>query len=346
MRCRIIVSALVLFFSLPVATIGAEEILLGAGATFPSPLYEKWMDEYTHKTGVRLSYQKIGSGGGIKSLIQREVDFGGTDVFVTDEEMAKNKVSISHIPSCLGGVAIIYNLPGNLQLRLTPDLLADIFHGKITNWSHRKIAKINPDTALPKLPIAVVHRSESSGTTHILTDYLGRVNSSWKKTIGTGKKVQWPVGIGVEKNSGVAEMVKKVPGSIGYVQLNYAQENGLPSAQIQNRKGNFIKPTIESVSRAAVMEMSKDMRTLITDTSASEGYPISSFTYLIVHTEQDYHDRSANKAAALVEFLWWCIHEGQDFTEELSYSPLPDDAVKRAEQVIRSITYKGEPVLR
>lgn len=346
MRCRIIVSVLVLFFLLSAANLGAEEILLGAGATFPSPLYEKWMDEYAGKTGVRLSYQKIGSGGGIESLVQRKVDFGGTDVVVTDEEMRRNKVSITHIPSCLGGVAIIYNLPGKIELRLTPGVMADIFQGRITNWSDRKITAINPDVTLPDLSICVVHRSESSGTTNIFTEYLDKVSSSWKRRIGTGKKVKWPVGMGVEKNSGVAGMVKKVPGSIGYVQLNYAQENGLPAALVRNRCGNYIKPTIESVSRAAAMEMSSDMRMSITDSTAPEGYPISSFTYLIVHTEQAYYDRSEEKADALVAFLWWCIHDGQKYTGELYYSPLPDATVRMAEQVIRSITYKGKPVFR
>ncbi|MBN2254812.1 MAG: phosphate ABC transporter substrate-binding protein PstS [Deltaproteobacteria bacterium] len=339
---------MVIFFVLFMAGVSgaaASIIIDGAGATFPSPLYYRWIEKYQKATGVRITYQKVGSGSGIKAVLDREVDFGGTDVFLSDEEMVKTDHGIIHIPTCIGAVAIIYNLPGCPDLRFTPELLADIFLGRIRSWSHEEIRKINKDLTPSNMRITVVHRTDGSGTNYLFTDYLSKVSPRWSKVIGTGKKVIWSTGIGVEKNSGVAETVKNIPGSIGYVSLTYAQENHIPVAMIKNRCGNFIAPDARTLSSAAMVNLPTDMRVLFTDTDVSDGYPIGAFTYLIFYREQAYNNRSREKAVSLARFLWWCVHEGQLDTTELFYAPLPEDAVWKTEQIIRSMTYNGEKIV-
>ncbi|MFZ2444975.1 MAG: phosphate ABC transporter substrate-binding protein PstS [Syntrophobacteraceae bacterium] len=322
----------------------ADAILRGAGATFPYPLYSRWIELYQPQTRDRISYQPVGSGAGITLLIQREVDFGGTDAFLSDEELNRAPAAILHVPTCVGAVAVIYQLPIS-GLKLTPELLADIFMGRITRWSDKKIAQVNPSVILPQLDITVVHRSDGSGTTFIFTDYLSKVSPSWKEKAGSGKVVKWPTGIGIEGNHGIVDLVKKIPGSISYTELAYARKENLPAARIKNRSGNFIEPTLESASAAAEVDIPPDSRLLINDTPASHGYPIAGFSYIILFKDQSYGRLPQDGARALARFLWWMIHEGQQYSEQLHYSRLPERAVQTAEGVLRSVSFNGPPVL-
>jgi len=321
---------------------GADRILSGAGATFPYPLYEKWIDMYRKKTGVRVSYQAVGSGAGIRQLLERKVDFGGTDAFMSRDELERAKGDILHIPTCVGAVSIIYHLPENPVLNFTPKLIADIFMGKVSNWSDEEISAVNPGIRLPDLGISVVHRSDGSGTSFIFTDYLSKVDPEWRDKVGRGKKVRWLTGMGVEGNPNMAGFVKKISGSIGYVELAYAKRHHLPIALIKNRFGRFVAPTLKSVSSAAEVAIPSDTRILITDTKAPDGYPISAFTWLIFYKEQSYNQRPYDKACQIARFLRWAIHEGQQYTNhELLYARLPRSAVRKAEAIIRSMRFGG-----
>ncbi len=321
-------------------------VLTGAGATFPYPLYAKWFYVYEKITGVKVNYQAIGSGGGIRQLINRVVDFGGTDAFMSDKELSRSPAKILHFPTCLGAVVITYNLPGKPVLKLTPDIIADIFLGKIKKWDDSRIAKINPDVKLPNLDIVVIHRSDGSGTTFIFSDYLSKVSKEWKERVGRGKSLNWPIGLGGKGNPEVAALVKQIPGAIGYVELIYAGQNNMPVALIRNKSGHFIKPTMKSVSLAANISIPADTRISITNTDAEYGYPISSFTWIIFYKEQAYNGRSKKRAKALAELFWWMIHEGQKYNEKLLYSRLPEAVVKKAEAIIKDMTYNGKSVLK
>jgi len=344
-RLKICLVITFLLLSSP-AGLYSQPVLNGAGATFPSPLYFKWIEAYGKDDPVRIIYKGAGSGEGIRQLLAREVDFGGTDAFLSEEDMRKTPDTILHIPTCIGAVAIIYNLPGNQDLRLTPDILTDIFLGRITSWADQRISQINSGASPAKLKISVVHRSEGSGTTFLLSDYLTKVSPAWKKTVGVGKQIRWKTGIGVEENSGVAELVKKIPGSIGYVSLNYAVALKLPTAALKNKRGRYMKPTVESVSSAASIDLPTDARALITNSGHPNAYPISGFSYIVLFREQAYHQRSKEKAESLARFLWWCIHEGQREAGPLFYAPLPRQAVLVTEKILRSLAYAGQPILK
>ncbi len=320
--------------------------LLGAGATFPYPLYSKWFDVYYRTTGVRVNYQAIGSGGGIRQLLRRVVDFGATDAFMSDEELKKAPGPIIHIPMALGAVVITYNLPGSPTLRFTPEVVADIFLGKITYWDHPRIKSLNPNVKLPHRRIVVVHRSDGSGTTAIFTDYLCKVSREWRAKVGKGKSVNWPTGLGGKGNPGVAGLIAQIPGSIGYVELAYAKQNNLPVAILKNKAGKWVKPTLKAVSAAANIPLPPDTRVSITDTEAPDGYPISGFTWIIIYKEQNYARRSLDRARALVKLLWWCIHDAQKYNESLLYGRLPQKAVEISERLLEEVTYNGKPILR
>ncbi|AEH44545.1 phosphate ABC transporter, periplasmic phosphate-binding protein [Thermodesulfatator indicus DSM 15286] len=323
----------------------AKLTLLGAGATFPYPLYSKWFNVYYKKTGIKVNYQAIGSGGGIRQLLARTVDFGATDAPMKDSDLAKAPAPILHIPMTLGAVAIGFNVPGVTELKLTPKVLADIFLGKITKWNDPAIQKIN-DVRLPDLPIIVAHRSDSSGTTYIFTDYLCKVSKEWCEKVGHGKTVKWPVGMGGKGNPGVAAYIKKIPGTIGYIEIAYAIENHIPVAALQNKAGRFIKPTLESISAAAnIKNIPDDTRCSITNTDAPNGYPIASFTWIIIYKEQNYNNRSYKRAKELVKLLWWCIHDAQQYNEKLLYGKLPPIVVHKGEKILKSVTYNGKPIL-
>lgn len=337
---------IILFFiSFPIWNKQSDVILKSSGATFPYPLYKKWMAAYQEQTGVRITYDAIGSGSGIKDLLSQKVDFCGSDAFLSDEEMANLPQEILHIPSCLGAVVIIYNLPNHPEIKLTPQLMEAIFSGRITSWSDNHIAAKNPGIRLPDMTINVVHRSESSGTTFIFTNYLSTVSPRWRQEVGSGKTVSWPAGVGAETNGGIVDLIKRIPGTIGYVEMAYAKEAKLPMARIRNKSGNFISPTLESVSAAADVELPPDTRTLIVDTAAPNGYPISSFTWLLFYKEQSYCNRTLKRTAALAGCLWWMIHEGQLINKNAGYGTLSREAVKKAEQILRSMTYNGKPLI-
>jgi len=345
-----------------------ETTLSGAGATFPQPLYEKWFAAYRRKTGVKVSYEGVGSGAGISNIKHRKVDFGASDAFLSDEELGiarrkkrtgsgepggrhagadgspGKKPTLLHLPTCLGSVAITYNLPGNPTLRLTPEVIADIFLGRITTWNHRRIRAVNPGVFLPEEEVTVVHRSDSSGTTFIFTDYLSKVSARWKKECGRAKKLNWPKGLGARGNPGVARLVKRVRGGVAYVEQIYATKHKLPVALVRNRSGNFVKPSVTSVSLAGNVRLPDDTRVSITDTRAARGYPISSFTWLLFYREQKYGGRSKRRARELSRFLWYVTHPAQKQTTGLHYAPLPKAAVRKAEAIIGSITYGGEPL--
>jgi phosphate transport system substrate-binding protein len=323
----------------------AQLLLNGAGATFPYPIYSKWFDEYAKTAGgVRFNYQSIGSGGGIRQIIERTVDFGASDGPMTDEQLKKAPGPLLHIPTVLGAVVATYNLPGNPKLKFTPDVLADVFLGKITEWNDHRIRAANPGARLPSRPILVVHRSDGSGTTYIWADYLSKVSREWERTVGRGTSVKWPVGLGGKGNEGVAGQVKNTPGALGYVELAYAITNKLPVASILNPAGKFVEPTIQSTTAAAAgaaENMPADFRVSLTNAPGDDAYPVASFTWLVVYREQ----RDETKGRALVKFLWWAIHDGQTYASDLLYAPLPAPVVKRVEAELEAITFQGRPLL-
>ena len=319
--------------------------LQGAGATFPNPLYQKWLSEYGKlHPNMKIDYQSIGSGGGIKQIKEQTVDFGASDAPMKDEDLKSAPGEILHIPTVLGAVVITYNLAGvNNALRFSPDVVADIYLGKITKWNDPKIVADNPGVSLPANNITVVSRSDGSGTSAVFTDYLSKISAEWKDKVGAGPSPKWPTGISGKGNEGVTGQVKNTPNTIGYVELAYAVQNKLPVAHIKNQSGNFIEPTIDAVTAAAAGSEANtpdDLRVSITNASGAQAYPISSYTYLLVYKDQ----KDATKGKALVDFLWWGIHDGQAFAKDLHYATLPADIAKRAEAKINSITHGGSPL--
>ncbi|MGZ6143580.1 MAG: phosphate ABC transporter substrate-binding protein PstS [Myxococcales bacterium] len=322
----------------------ADKLLInGAGATFPFPIYSKWFSQYNKlHPDIQINYQSIGSGGGVKQITERTVDFGASDAPLSDAELQK-AANLQHIPTVLGADVVIANLPGvTAALRFSPATLAGIFLGKITSWSDPAIAADNPGAKLPATAITVVHRSDGSGTTYVWTDYLSKVSPEWKAGPGTGKSVNWPVGLGGKGNEGVTGTVKQTEGAIGYVELAYANQNKLIPAIIRNREGAWVKPTIESVSLAAAkVEMPDDYRVSITDGAGEQAYPIASFTYLLVYRDQ----QDSAKGKALLEFIWWAEHEGQKDAAALDYAPLPKPVVEKVEKTLKGMTVNGRSVL-
>ncbi len=322
----------------------AEQELIGAGATFPYPLYSKMFDAYNKEYGVKVNYQAIGSGGGIRQLINKTVEFGGTDAVMGEADGKAAGAPILHIPICAGAVVVTYNLSGNPDIKLTPDVVVDIFLGKIKRWDDQRIKAQNAGVALPAADITVVHRSDGSGTTAIFSDYLSKVSKEWKDRVGSGTALNWPVGLGAKGNPGVAGLVKQTPGSIGYVELIYALQNKMSYGAIQNKKGKFITPTLGATSMAANIPLPDDMKVSLTDTSAADGYPISGFTWVLVYKEQKYGDRTEARARSLAKLLDWMTHEGQKYAEPMHYAPLSKSARDKADKLIKSITYDGKPI--
>lgn len=337
---------LIILFVFCSAGFGKEIELIGAGATFPYPLYSKMFDVYNKEYGVKVNYQAIGSGGGIRQLINKTVDFGGSDAIMSDKDLVEASTPILHIPTCAGAVVVTYNLSGDPQLRFTPDVIADVFLGKISKWNDRRISAINPGAKLPDMNITVVHRSDGSGTTFIFSNYLSKVSGEWKEKVGMGTSLNWPTGLGGKGNPGVAGLVQQTPGSICYVELIYALQNKMPYGMVKNKKGNFVTATIASTSKAADTNLPDDMKVSLTDTDAPEGYPISGFTWILVYKDQNYGERTEEKAKEVVKLLWWMTHEGQKYTEPLEYAPLSKKAVEKAEKLIKSISYKSSVVMK
>ena len=320
--------------------------LVGAGATFPAPIYSKLFDQYAKEFGVKVNYQAIGSGGGQSQLKNKTVDFGATDVVMTEKDLAGAPAPILHIPTVAGAVVITYNLPGNPELKLTGDVVADVFLGKVKKWNDSRITDLNPSVKLPGTAITVVHRSDGSGTTGVFSDYLSKVSDEWKQKVGTGTALSWPAGVGAKGNPGVAGLVKQLPGGFGYVELIYALQNSMPFAQMKNKSGNWIKASLASTSAAANVAVPDDVTKLSTTNSdAPDGYPIASFTWLILYKEQNYDNRPQAKVQAMLKMISWMIHDGQKYAEPLSYAVLPAAVVTKADAVIKSVTFNGKPLM-
>ncbi len=321
--------------------------LNGAGATFPAPLYTKWFDEYSKLTGVKINYQAVGSGAGIKQITEGTVDFGASDGIMTPEQQSAAEKAggpILHIPMTSGSEAIIYNLAGipSGQLKLTGDILAKIYLKQIAKWNDSQITALNPTLKLPDAAIAVVHRSDGSGTTYIFTDYLSKVSADWQSKVGTGTAVNWPGDIGGAGNAGVAGQVQQLPNSIGYVELAYAVQNKLPWTLLKNSAGNFLEPSLAGTTKAAEgVTLPDDMKVMITNSGNPDAYPIAGFTWLLVFQNQK--DKAVG--TAIVNMLWWAIHDGQQYATALQYGPLSSSVVTKAENEIRSIKYQGQPLL-
>ena len=321
--------------------------LNGAGATFPAPLYTKWFDEYAKLTGIKINYQSVGSGAGINQITANTVDFGASDGIMTDAQIAAAQAAggpILHIPMTIGPVAITYNIPqlNGRTLKLTGDVLAKIYLKQIQNWSDPAIQALNPGVGLPSMSIAVVHRSDSSGTTYIFTNYLTKVSTDWASKVGNATAVNWVGDIGGSGSAGVAGQVAQIPGAIGYVELAYAVQNNLPYAQMQNSSGNYITPSLDSASKAADgVTLPDDMKVMITNSPNANAYPIVGFTWILAYVNQT----DKTKGTELVNMLWWAIHDGQQFNAALTYPPLPAAAVTKAESEIRSIKFQGTPLL-
>ena len=325
---------LLMFLALTVAfNVSAAQKINGAGATFPYPIYSKWFSEYQKiNKDVEFNYQSIGSGGGINQVLAQTVDFGATDAPMTDEEMKSAKMPIRHIPTVLGAVAVAYHVEGiTTSLNLDGDTLAKIFLGTINKWNDAAIAKLNPKAKLPATDILVVRRSDGSGTTAVFTEYLAAVSADWKSKVGAGKNVNWPAGIGAKGNEGVTAMVSQTDGAIGYTELAYAINAQLKSASIKNVKGEFIAPSVASITSAAssVKKFDGDLRMSIINADQKGAYPISSFTYILLPENAASAPVKATRA-----FLGWALKEGQAFVSELHYAPLPK---KMSEALLKTL---------
>jgi phosphate transport system substrate-binding protein len=331
--------------ALTAGTTSAAEELMGGGATFPYPLYSKMFSNYHKATGVKVNYQSIGSGGGVRQIFAQTVDFGATDGFVKDDLLGTAPGKLLHIPIVLGSVAVTYNLPGFPGIKISSEVLAGIYLGKINKWNDPALQALNPGIKLPNQKIIVVSRSDGSGTTEIFTDYLSKVSSEWKTKVGSGKSINWPTGLAAKGNEGVSGMIKQMPGSLGYAELAYTIQNKLSVAKIQNQKGNFIAPSLLGTSLAAEGAIPEDTRVSLTNPIADQGYPIAGFTWVLVYAEQNYKGRSQAKAKALADLLWWMVHEGQQDAEPLHYAKLPSGAISKTEKILKSMTYNGKPLL-
>jgi phosphate transport system substrate-binding protein len=317
---------------------GTGAALTGAGATFPNPIYTKWFDAYAKATGVRINYQSIGSGGGIRQFTEGTVDFGASDGPMTDEQIAVVHGNVLHIPTVMGAVVVTYNLAslGKTALKFDGPTIADIFLGRISRWNDPRISTLNPGVKLPAADIIVVHRSDGSGTSFIFTDYLSKISPEWKAKVGKATSVNWPTGLGGKGNEGVTQQVKQSEGSVGYVELAYALANSLPVGQLKNAAGTFVEPKLKAVSAAAAsanLGPDTDFRVSITNAPGAEAYPISSFTWLLVHKESS----DTAKARQLRGFLHWMLQpDAQRMAADLQYAPLPVPVIELVEKRLGS----------
>jgi phosphate transport system substrate-binding protein len=331
---RIVLLLAGLALALPVI---GQTTLNGAGATFPYPMYSKWFSEYNKlHPDVQINYQSIGSGGGIRQVLNGTVDFGASDGPMSDDQLKEAKTKILHIPTVLGAVVPAYNVPGvNGEIKFTPEALAGIFLGKIQKWNDPAITQANFGINFPDKPIIVVHRSDGSGTTFIFTDYLSRVSKEWESTVGKGTSPKWPVGLGGKGNEGVAGQIRQLEGSVGYIELIYAAENKITYGSVKNAAGNFVKATLDSVTEAAasVKAMPADFRVSIANAPGKNAYPISSFTWLLIPEQS----KDPKKGKIIADFLEWMVTDGQKMTTQLSYAPLPSSVVEKVKTAIKQI---------
>ncbi len=320
--------------------------LSAAGATFPQPFYNLAFKKYNEDGGPVINYGGIGSGGGIKSLRDQIVDFGATDGYLSDAELAEMPAEVVHIPTCIGAVVIAYNLPGVPTLKLSPDLLEGIFLGTITKWNDAKIAGTNQGVALPDMNITVVYRSDGSGTTYIFSDYMSKVSQQWKEQLGTGKALNWPVGIGAKGNPGVAGTISQSQGTIGYIGFEYANVQKISMATLLNAAGNFVEPTLASFTAAADNEIPSDTRIMITDSQSPEAYPITSFTWIILYKEQAYANRTFESATATINVIKWLTEDNaQAIATSVHYASLPAKAAQQAAIILKGVTFNGKSLL-
>jgi phosphate transport system substrate-binding protein len=335
---KIVLLLVCALLALPVA---GQTTLNGAGATFPYPMYSKWFSEY-HKihSDIQINYQSIGSGGGIRQVTEGTVDFGASDMPMTDDQLkdaqAKLRTKVFNIPTVLGAVVPAYNIPGvSAELKFTPDMLAGIFLGRISNWNDPAISAINPGVKFPNQEIIVVHRSDGSGTTFVWTDYLSKVSSEWKAMVGSGTSVKWPKGMGGKGNEGVAGLIRQLPGSLGYVELIYAVQNNILYGSVRNSAGVFLKASLEGVTAAAASapKMPADFRVSITNAPGKDAYPVSTFTWLLIPAQS----KDAAKGAILADFLNWMVNDGQKLTTALSYAPLPESVAAKVKEAIKQV---------
>ncbi len=331
------IALLLACLAMTLPAMGQTAQLNGAGATFPYPIYSKWFSEYNKlHPEVQINYQSIGSGGGIRQVLNGTVDFGASDMPMTDEQLKEAKVKMLNIPTVLGADVPAYNVPGvSGEIRFTPEALADIFLGKITNWNDAAIAKSNSGMKFPNQPIIVVHRSDGSGTTFVWTDYLSKVSPEWKSKVGANTSVSWPVGLGGKGNEGVAGQIRQMEGSIGYIELIYAVENKIAYGSVQNAAGNFVKASLDGVTEAAasVKSMPADFRVSITNAPGKTAYPVSSFTWLLVPVQA----KDPSRGKILTDFLNWMVTDGQRMTNQLSYAPLPANVAEKVKAAIKQV---------
>jgi phosphate transport system substrate-binding protein len=323
----------------------SETVMInGAGATFPYPLYSKWIAEYNKlEPRVQVNYQSIGSGGGIRQITERTVEFGASDTPMNQEQLTKAKDELLHVPTTLGAVVLTYNLPNVPQLKLSPEVLAGIFLGEIKQWNDKPLQDLNGGVTLPAQAITVVHRSDGSGTTAVFTGYLSLVHEGWKSKVGTGTSVNWPVGLGAKGNEGVTGQIKTTAGTIGYTELAYAKQNNLPVASIKNQAGQFAAPTLEAITAAAASlsgTIPDDLRVSIVNAPGVKSYPISAFTYVLVYARQP----TGKKSEMLVRFLWWAVHQGQQLAPALNYATLPVAVIAKVEKKLRTISVGAAPL--
>jgi len=310
--------------------------LTAAGATFPYPIYSKWFSEYSSShPGVEVNYASIGSGGGIAQVTKGLVDFGASDMPMTDEMLSASPIKLIHIPTVLGAVVPVYNVSGGKDLRFSSDVLADIYLGKVSNWNDARIAKDNPDIKFPDKAIVIVHRSDGSGTTYIFTDYLSKISADWKSRVGKGTSVSWPVGLGAKGNEGVAGMVRQMEGAMGYVELIYALQNKITFGSVRNISGAFVKASLESTTAAAasVKTMPDDFRVSITNAPGKDAYPISSFTWLLIPQKSN----DPAKGKILHDFLTWMLDKGESMVSSLNYAPLPSNVAEKVRARIQQV---------
>lgn len=323
----------------------AQSHLTAAGATFPNPIYTKWFDAYAKKTSIKINYQSIGSGGGIRQFTQGTVDFGASDGPMTDEQIAAVKGNVAHVPTVLGAVVLTYNQPalGASKLKLDAATIADIFLGKISRWNDSRIAALNPGVKLPAADLLVVHRSDGSGTTYVFVDYLSKVSAEWRSKVGVNTAVKWPVGLGGKGNEGVTQQVKQLAGTLGYVELVYALANKLPYATVVNAAGQPVDPTLDAVTAAAgsaKLPPTTDFRVSITNAPGERAYPIASFTWLLVKADNAH----PTKGKQIKDFLAWMVEgEAQKMATDLGYAPLPADVARLVRERIRTLKVAGRP---
>ncbi|MDP4148443.1 MAG: phosphate ABC transporter substrate-binding protein PstS [Bacteroidota bacterium] len=324
-----------------------DEAIIGAGSSFDNPLFSKMFSEYNKLNGLKVNYQSVGSGAGIAQLTSKTVDFGASDAPMNGKQDSAVSSPVIHIPITAGAVVMSYNLPEVKDtLLLTPGVLADIFLGKITKWNDPKIAAINKGAKLPATSILIAHRSDGSGTTNIFTTYLAKVSPEWNTKVGKGSSVNWPAGLGGKGSEGVAGLIKQTPGAIGYIEIAYAIQNNMAFAKVQNKAGNFITPSIASVTAAANIQIPADSKVSLTNTDAADGYPISGFSWVLIYKEQKYGDRTADKTTKLLKLISWMIHDGQQYSGALNYAPLSPAAVSVGDAILKSATYDGKPILQ